>query len=42
MKFEEACDLVDKIEEAASPLDLPGYGELANELIGDATVFEAT
>ncbi len=36
MKFEEACDIVAKIEEVASPLNLPGYDELANELIGNA------
>jgi hypothetical protein len=36
MKFEEACDIVTKIEDVASPLSLPGYDELANELIGSA------
>lgn len=38
MKFEDACDVVNTIEEAAGPLCTPGYRELANELIGDAGV----
>lgn len=40
MKFDEACELVNKIEEVASPLCTPGYHELANELIGDAGVWK--
>ena len=36
MKFDEACDLADKIEDAAASLHLPGYVELTNELVSDA------
>jgi hypothetical protein len=38
MEFDEACSLVEKIEDAAGSVVTPGYNELAAELIGDATV----
>jgi hypothetical protein len=41
MKFEDACEVVGQIEEAAGTVvDLTGYDELANELIGDAAVYQ--
>lgn len=35
MKFEEACDLADEIEEAAELSALPGYAEITTELLTD-------
>lgn len=35
MKFEKACEIANKIEEVANPLNAPGYTELVDELIGD-------
>jgi hypothetical protein len=40
MKFDEACDLADKIEDAAASLHLPGYVELTSELVSDARTLE--
>jgi hypothetical protein len=41
LDFDHACEIVSKIETAAGLLAPHGYNELANELIGDATAYQA-
>ena len=36
MNFDDACTIADKIEETAASMVIPGYNELAAELLGDA------
>jgi hypothetical protein len=38
--FDDACAIADVIEETAGSMVLPGYNELAAELLGDAAVSE--
>jgi hypothetical protein len=42
MNFDEACELASDIESVSGPSDLVGYIDVANELIGDALVYDAT
>jgi len=40
LDFDRACEIVSEIESAGGVLALPGYNELANELIGDTTAYQ--